>query len=60
MNGGGAKVWPGGATRGGVRGAGHLVLAMNGGGAGVGSAGVCGRPTSAVAQVPTQRSDVPA
>src|SRR5687768_6211560 len=56
MNGGGAKVCPGGAATGGAVGAAHLVLTMKGGRGGATGSGFCGRPTSAVAQVGTQRS----
>src|SRR5262245_27467616 len=56
VNGSGAKVWPGGgATTTVAGGSGHW-LAMNGAGAGTSGKGGCGRPTSAVDQVPTQRS----
>src|SRR5262245_50616036 len=52
----GANTWPGGGARdAGAGGAGHW-LAMKGGGTGTGGRGACGRPTSAVDQVPTQRS----
>ena len=58
--GGGAKTWPGGGASGGVAGAGHLALTMKGASGGaVGGTGVCGRPTSAVVQEPTQRSARP-
>ena len=55
MNGCGAYVCPGGgATGGGAAVTGHA-LAMNGGGAGgAAGGGTCGRPTTAVDQVPTQ------
>ena len=56
MNGAGANAWPCGAATAGAGGAGHLVFGMNGRSAGGGAAGFCGRPTSAVAQVPTHRS----
>src|SRR4249920_83461 len=56
MYGGGANVWPGAAATGGAGGAGHRLLAMNGAGPGTGGTGFCGRPTSAVAHVPTHRS----
>src|SRR6185295_7981755 len=52
-------VWPGGGATGGAAGAGHLVLAMKGRSGAAGGAGLCGRPTSAVAHVPTQRSELP-
>src|SRR5262245_1318287 len=55
--GGGEKTWSGGGVTGRVAGAGHLALTMKGASGGaVGGTGVCGRPTSAVVQVPTQRS----
>src|SRR5207344_1421889 len=59
MYGGGANVWPGAAATGGAGGAGHRLLAMNGAGPGTNGAGFCGRPTSAVAHVPTHRSPTP-
>src|SRR5262245_49046828 len=60
MYGGGANVWPGGGATGGVAGAGQRVLTMNGRSGGPASGiGFCGRPTSAVAHVPTQRSAGP-
>src|SRR3954451_25173399 len=57
MYGGGANVCAGAADTAGAGGAGDLLLGMNGRGARAGGAGFCGRPTSAVAHVPTQRSD---
>ena len=60
MYGGGANVCPVGAGTGGAGGAGHLVLTMNGRTGGpAGGTGFCGRPTSAVIQVPTHRSPAP-
>ena len=57
MNGGGAKVCPGGGATGGGTAAGVHALGMNGGGpGGAGAGGICGRPTTAVDQVPTHRS----
>src|SRR5687768_88811 len=56
MNGGGAKVCPGGAATGGGVGTAHRLLTMKGGRGGAIGSGFCGRPTSAVAQVGTQRS----
>src|SRR4051794_23644284 len=57
MYGGGANVCAGAADTAAGGGAGHLVFGMNGRGAGAGGVGFCGRPTSAVAHVPTHRSD---
>src|SRR5438876_4467243 len=61
MYGGGAKLWPGGGATGGAGGAGHRVLAMKGASTptAAGGGGDCGRPTSAVVHVPTQRSASP-
>src|SRR6476660_6324212 len=57
MYGGGAKAWAGAAATAGGGGAAHLVFGMNGRGAGTGAVGFWGRPTSAVAHVPTHRSN---
>jgi hypothetical protein len=57
VKGNGAKAWPGGgATAAGCGAAGHRLFVMNGASAGAAGGGFCGRPTSAVIQVPTQRS----
>src|SRR6478672_1153447 len=57
MYGGGANAWAGAAATAGGGGAAHLVFGMNGRGAGSGAVGFWGRPTSAVAHVPTHRSN---
>jgi hypothetical protein len=55
-NGVGAKVCPGGGAAAAGAGAGEHWFAMKGGKTGAGGNGDCGRPTSAVDHVPTQRS----